>query len=130
MVSALFPDSKSVERAVGALRAEGILATRISITEPGGQAEPLAVEGADRHGIGTRLVARLLRRGHAHEQPLRSADHVAAVGWLVSVLVQSEVEEREARTLLISAGADEISSAADGKMIRVAPQELVAPAGR
>jgi hypothetical protein len=39
--------------------------------------------------------------------------------WLVSAVIRNDADDADARNLLVTAGAEEISGVADGKMITV-----------
>jgi hypothetical protein len=115
-VSGLFTDYERAESAVGAIRADGIDAARITVVSPDGTTPDAGVHAG--HGIGKWLAAHL-QRGHAHEQAQEVTDHVATGGWLVRVNVRTDEEDRSVRTLFVTAGSKEISSLADGTMVPV-----------
>ena len=118
-VSGLFVDGGQVDSAVGALRDDGFEAARISVVSPDGLAENVAGNQAECHGIGAWLVDHLLRLGHPHDMARRMHDEVAGGRWLVTVAIQTDVEDGSARNLLVRAGAEQISSVTGGTMIQV-----------
>lgn len=118
-VSGLFVDGVQVDSAIGALRADGIEAARITVASPDGfNGEG---ERKDHHGIDTWLIEHLPRHGHSRDQVRRYEGHAAAGGWLVRVTIRTVEEDRSVRNLLVTAGAKEISGVVDGTMIPIDP---------
>jgi hypothetical protein len=122
-VSGLFLDKQHVDSAVGALRASGLVAARITVFSPEGQRLSVGEAAHERQSIAAWFAEHLVRRGHPHPQEEASAAPAATGGWLVRVDVASVAEERDVRTTLMAAGATEMSSATDGKMIPVQQPE-------
>jgi hypothetical protein len=116
--------SESRDGAVGALRAEGIEAARITVAAPDGfNGEG---ESEEHHEVDRWLIEHLLRHGHSEEQAQSYERRGAAGDWLVRVMIRMEEEDRSVRNLLVTAGAKEISGLTDGTMI---PINLQAGAG-
>jgi hypothetical protein len=116
-VRALFSGHEQVDNVIGALRTDGVDSSQISVTAPDGTVSE--TEAAEHHGFGANLLEHLRRHNHAAEQAQPTPDHTPAAGWLVSVTVRSEAEDRSARNLFIRAGATAISSATDGHMVPI-----------
>ena len=61
-----------------------------------------------------------MHHGHPRAQAEEYHDSVAHEGrWLVAAAIQNDVEDADARNLMVTAGAERISSAVDGQMILV-----------
>jgi hypothetical protein len=114
---AVFTDRGKVENAIGALRADGIDPKRITVTSPNG--EVLGAVPHESHGIGGWFALHVRHHAPAQEQAEPASVAGAAVGWLVTVSVRTEEEDRSARNLLVTAGAEEISSLDSDKMVRL-----------
>jgi hypothetical protein len=120
-VTGLFATREQVDSVDGALRDAGLEPERITIVGPDGQVVRLPSPAQGRQGLGTWLVEHLVRHGHPQAQAEVYHDSIAHEGrWLVSAAIQNDVEEADARNLMVTAGAGEISSVADGKMVTVA----------
>ena len=132
-VTGLFTDQRHMDHLVGALIDAGFSAERITAVAPDDQtpgAPPPEDGTPDRgHGIGAWLAAHLRQRGLPHEHAQQYQERVAQGRRLVSVTVTTDAEDEEARSLMVDIGAEEISSAADGTMVRVhrAPPSDAAP---
>ena len=114
-VVGLFEHSAAVENALGAFRSAGYSNRVLRVTKPGEVAIFEGTEATEHHGgwLREHLPHRSHAPGHVH------ADHLAEGPQLLTVHVGSELEERDARTLLITAGALQISNATDGTMVPV-----------
>lgn len=122
-VTGLFADQRHVDQIVGALIVAGFDAARISAVSADDQTAeagtPEEQTTARRAGIGAWLVEHLRQRGLSHEHAQRYQQHVTQGHRLVSVVVTTDAEDEEVRSLMVDIGAEEISSAADGTMRRV-----------
>lgn len=116
-VSGLFADQGRVDSIYGALRDAGFEPERITIVSPDGAAVS-SVEPV-KHGLGNWLIDHLRRHGHPQEHAQELHDQVAQGGWLVSVTPRNDEEDGDARNLMVTAGAQQISSVADGKMLTI-----------
>lgn len=116
-VRARFVEHQQVDNVIGALRTDGVDSSQISVTAPDGTVA--GMDAAEHHGFGAHLLEHLRRHNQAAEPAHPAADIAPAAGWLVSVIVRSEAEDRSARNLFIRAGATAISSATDGKMVPI-----------
>ena len=117
-VTGLFATRELVDSLDGALRDTGFEAGRITIVGPEGK--PIRLPGMETHGLGAWLVEHLVHRGHPATQAQEYHDSVAHEGrWLVSVDIRDDVEDSNARNLMVRSGADEISSVSDGHMLKV-----------
>ena len=116
-VSGLFTEQGRVDSVYGALRDAGFEPERITIVTPDGAAVS-SVEPV-KHGLGSWLIDHLRRRGQPQEHAQELHDQVAQGGWLVTVTPRSDGEDDDARNLMVTAGAQQISSAADGKMLTI-----------
>ncbi len=118
-VSGAFAEYGLVDRVVGALREASFRAERIGVIGPDGR--PVSVAGSQPgpHGVGSWLMGHFRHReqAQAEQEPYRG--RIPEGHWVVTVTVESDVEDRDARTLLVSAGADAISSLADGMLVSV-----------
>jgi hypothetical protein len=119
---AVFTDRGKVEDAIGALRADGVDPKRITVTSRNG--EVIGAVLHESHGIGGWFAQHLRHHDPAQEQAQPAPNVDAADGWLVTVTVRSAEEDRSARNLLVTAGAEEISSLDGDKMVRLAPPEV------
>ena len=122
-VTGLFVDQRQVDRIVGALVDAGFDAAQISVAAPdgsvsgdGGRANTGADQTASVGGIGIWLARHLEGRGLAREHAGRYQARVAAGRHLLSVVVDTDAQDEEARSLMVDTGAEEISSAADGTL--------------
>jgi hypothetical protein len=119
-VTGLFATREQVDSADGALRTAGIAAERITIVGPAGEVVRVPGQEPGRHGLGAWLVEHLMHRGHPQAQAQEYHDSIAHEGrWLVSATILTDAEDADARNLMVRAGAEQISSAADGSMIPV-----------
>jgi hypothetical protein len=119
-VTGLFAAREQVDSVHGALRDAGFEPERITIVDPNGQLTQLPGRTEGRQGIGAWLVEHLVHHGHPRAQAQAYHDSIAHEGrWLVSAAIQSDVEDADARNLMVTAGAQEISSVADGTMVIV-----------
>ena len=118
-VSGVFTDRQHVDSVIGALREASFEAERIGVVGPDGRLMAIESHTEDRQGIGSWLMGHLLQREHPHAAPERYQGRIPEGRWMVTVAVQTDVEDRDARTLIVSAGAEEISSAADGALVAV-----------
>jgi hypothetical protein len=119
-VSGLFATWEQVDSVEGALRDAGIEPERITIVGPDGQMVRISGETQGHRGLGTWLVEHLMHRGHPQAQAQEYHDSIAHEGrWLVSAAIHNDAEDADARNLMVTAGAEQISSAADGTMIVV-----------
>jgi hypothetical protein len=116
-VSGLFMDKEHAQSAVGALRADGIDAKRITLASPEGTV--VGGETQESHGIGGWFAEHLLHRTHSQEQAQQVKEQVTAAGWLVTVSIRTDEEDRSARNVFVTAGATELSSLAEGTMVPV-----------
>jgi len=119
-VTGLFTTQAQIDRVEGALRDAGFEPERITVVGPDGQVVrgPGQVQG--RSGLGTWLVEHLIYRGHPPAQAQAYHDTIAHDGrWLVSAAIQTDAEDEDARNLMVSIGATEISRVADGTMVAV-----------
>jgi hypothetical protein len=121
-VSGAFEDAKRADGAVGALRTARFKPSQISVVSADYPA-PDSGHGDDRGEGGLRpwLVTHLTRRGAPQEHAERYHQIVIEGRVLVSVAIESDEQAEEARNLLVSAGADEISREADGPMMSLHP---------
>ena len=121
-VTGLFMDQRHVDRFRGALIDAGFDAAQISVATPDGLVSALGdgatgdAPPATGRGIGAWLRRHLEGRGLAPEHAERYQAAVAAGRHLVSVAVDTDAQDEEARSLMVDTGAEEISSAADGMM--------------
>jgi hypothetical protein len=119
-VTGLFATAEQVNRLDGALRDAGFEAERITIMDPAGQRARIPGQAQERQGPGAWLVEHLVRHGQPRDQAQAYCDRVAHDGrWLVSADIRNDSEEADARNLMVTVGAEEISSAADGSMVMV-----------
>ena len=119
-VTGLFATWEQVDSVHGALRDAGFEPERITTVGPDGQMVRFPGQTTGRQSLGTWLVEHLVHRGHPRAQAEAYYDRIAHDGrWLVSAAIQSDVEDADARNLMVTAGAEEISSAADGTMVTV-----------
>jgi hypothetical protein len=119
-VTGLFEHQVQVASVVGALRDAGIPTDRISVVNPDDPAPGGEAATAPAHsGVGTWLVDHLVHRGVSHAHAQRYQKEVAEGRRLVTVTVITDGEDADARNLMVTAGADEISSAQDGHMIPI-----------
>jgi hypothetical protein len=119
-VSGLFATWAQVDSVDGALRDAGFHPDRITIVGPDGQVTRLPGEAQGSRGLGRWLVEHLVRHGHPQAKAQAYHDSIAHEGrWLVSAVIQTDSEDADARNLMVTAGAAEISSVADGKMVAV-----------
>lgn len=119
-VAGLFATRTQVESVDGALRDAGFEPERITIVGPDGQVLRLPGPAPEHHGLGARLVEHLVHHGHPRAQAEEYHDSVAHEGrWLVAAAIQNDVEDADARNLMVTAGAEQISSAVDGQMIMI-----------
>ena len=120
-VSGLFEHQAQVDSVVGALRDAGLETNQISVVDPDAppaEAAPLASEHP-RGRLSGWVATHLRHRGVADDHAQRLGDRVADGRRLVNVAVTSDSQDDDARNLMVTAGAEEISSAADGKMIHI-----------
>jgi hypothetical protein len=114
--SIIFNHAKHADGAIGALRTASFRSDQISAVSAD---HPPAAAGESQDGSGLChwLASHLTRHGLEHEQ----AEHYHAIMLegrvLVTMAVESDEQAEEARNLLESAGAAEISRAADGTML-------------
>ncbi|HWE61220.1 MAG TPA: hypothetical protein VHB98_05875 [Chloroflexota bacterium] len=119
-VTGLFAARGQVDSVDGALRDAGFAPERITIVGPDGQVAPAPGGATARRGVGNWLVEHLVHRGHPQALAEQYHDSIAHEGrWLVAVTIQTDVEDADARNLMVRVGADEISSVADGSMVKV-----------
>jgi hypothetical protein len=119
-VTGLFATEQQVESAYGALRDAGFEPERITTVGPDGQVVRLSGQPQVRQGLGAWLIAHLVHHGHPQAQAQAYHDSIAHEGrWLVSAAIRTDSEDADARNLLVTAGAAELSSVADGKMVTV-----------
>jgi hypothetical protein len=119
-ITGLFATDEQVDRVDGAMRDAGFDAERITIVGPDGQNVRISGQAQERHGLGAWLVEHLVHQGQPQAQAQALCDRVAHEGrWLVSVDIRNDTEEADARNLMVTVGATEISSAADGTMVAV-----------
>jgi hypothetical protein len=122
-VSALFEHQAQVDGVVGALRNAGIESSQISVVSPDSQQATapttLPAEVHTRHGVGAWLLDHLIHRGVPHDHAQHLHDQVAEGRRLVTIVVNSDAQNDDARNLLVRAGALQISNASDGKMVDV-----------
>jgi hypothetical protein len=119
-VSGLFATREQVDSAEGGLRDAGFEPERITVVGPDGQVVRLAGQVEGPRGLGAWLVEHLVRHGHPQATAQAYHDSIAQLGrWLVSAAIRTESEDADARNLLVRAGAQEISSVADGSMVAV-----------
>ena len=119
-VTGLFATWEQVDSIDGALRDAGFEPERITIVSPDGKVMRLPGRGQGRYGLGAWLVEHLVHHGHPRAQAQEYHDSIAHEGrWLVSAAIQNDAEDADARNLLVTAGAEEISSVADGTMVKV-----------
>jgi hypothetical protein len=119
-VTGLFATREQVDSLDGALRTAGLEPERITIVAPGGQVVRVPGPSEVRQGLGTWLAKRLHRHERAQDQVQTYPDTIAHEGrWLVSADIRSDGEEADARNLMVTAGAEQISSAIDGTMVAV-----------
>ena len=125
-VSGLFEHQAQVDSVVGALRDAGLETAQISIIDPDA---PPPEEAADtlarvpgehpRNRLSSWVATHLRHRGVADDHAERLGERVAGGRRLVNVAVTSDAQDDDARNLMVTAGAEEISSATDGKMIHI-----------
>jgi hypothetical protein len=61
-----------------------------------------------------------VRHGHPHAKAQAYHDSIAQEGrWLLSAAIRTDSEDADVRNLLVRAGAQEISSVANGTMVAV-----------
>jgi hypothetical protein len=119
-ITGLFATEAQVSSVHGALRDAGFEPERITAVGPTGQVLRLPDEARERQGIGTWLVAHLVHRGHPQAQAQAYHDIIAHEGrWLVSAEIRNDEEDADARNLMVTAGATEISAVADGAMVAI-----------
>jgi hypothetical protein len=122
-VSGLFTTWEQVDSVEGALRDAGFEPERITVVGPDGQVTRLPGQAQESRGLGNWLVQHLVRHGHPQSKAQEYHDSIAHQGrWLVSAAIRTDGEDADARNLLVRAGAEEISSVADGTMVAVARQ--------
>jgi hypothetical protein len=116
-VTGLFADKTHTDHILGALTDAGFDPARISVTSPDGAADAPAQAPVSSHsGIGSWLIDHLRGRGVSNDHAKSYQQRVSEGRHLVSVEVINDTEDGEARGLMVSIGAEEISSAADGTM--------------
>jgi hypothetical protein len=125
-VVGLFENRTQVDSVVGALRDAGFEPDEITVAPADGQggaveATTPPVEAATPQGLRAWLTTHLVRRGVPHTNAQQYGDRVAEGRLLVTVAVSNDAQDADARNLLVTAGAGEISSAADGHMIAIRP---------
>jgi hypothetical protein len=108
-----------VDSVIGALREASFEPERIGVVGPDGRPAPVAGGTPERHGVGPWLAGHLWHRGHVHPEQEPYRGPISQGRWVVTVTVQSDVEDRDARNLLVSAGAEAISSMSDGTLVSV-----------
>ena len=119
-VTGLFATREQVDSVDGALRAAGLEPERITIVAPGGQVVRVSGPPVVRRGLGTWLAKRLNHRERPQVQAPVYEDTVEHEGrWLVSADIRTDGEDADARNLMVTAGAEQISSAVDGTMVVV-----------
>lgn len=119
-VTGLFATWDQVASVDGALRDAGIASDKIIIVGPDGQMARIPSQARERPGVGAWLVQHLVRQGHPQVQAQIYHDTIVHEGrWLVSAVTQNDAEDADARNLMVTAGASEISSVADGTMVRI-----------
>jgi hypothetical protein len=122
-VTGIFATWEQVDSVDGALRDAGLEPERITIVGPNGKVARVAVQEQWWHGLGTWLVEHLVRQGHPQAKAQEYHDTIAHEGrWLVSAAIRTDNEDADARNLMVRAGAQDISSVADGTMVKV-PQQ-------
>jgi hypothetical protein len=116
-VTGLFTDKAHTDHILGALNDAGFDPARISVASPDGAASGPAQSAAAGHsGIGSWLSDHLRGRGVSSDHARRYQQQVTEGQHLVSVEVTTDAEDEEARGLMVTIGATQISSAADGTM--------------
>lgn len=119
-VTGLFATRGQVDSVDGALRDAGFEPERITLVGPDGQIVQAPDATQARRDLGVWLIEHLMHRGHPATQAQQYHDSVAHEGrWLVLATVETDTEDRDARNVMVAVGAEEISSAANGKMIHV-----------
>jgi hypothetical protein len=119
-VTGLFAAEGQLDSAYGALRVAGFEPTRITIASPAGQAVQLPDQPHERRHVGAWLVEHLVHHGHPAAQAQAYHDSVAHEGlWLLSVTIGNDEEDADARNSMVTAGVEQISAAADGKMVSI-----------
>jgi hypothetical protein len=119
-ITGLFATKRQVDSVDGALRDAGFESERITIMGPDGQVVGALGAARVRRGAGAWLVEHLVHRGHPAAQAQQYRDSIAHEGrWLVTATIGNDAEDADARNLMVTGGANEISSVTDGKMVSV-----------
>lgn len=118
-VSGTFADREHVDSVLGALREASFQPGQLVVIGPDGRSAAMTSEVHEGHGVGSWLKGHLPHRGSPPAQPEQDGGLVPGGHWLVTVTIETDAEERDARTLLVSAGAQAISNVADGNLVAV-----------
>ena len=116
-VTGLFEHKLQIDSVIGALRDAGFTNEAITVAVPGDAAAPAAQTTPARRTVGGWLGEHLVHRGLPHEKAQQYQRDVTEGRHLVTVTVTTDMEDSDARNLIVTAGATEISSASDGKLI-------------
>jgi hypothetical protein len=116
-VTGLFEHKEQIDSVIGALRDAGFTNEAITVVVPGEAAA--TTEAPARRTVGGWLVEHLVHRGLPHEKARQYQQDITEGRHLVNVTVTTDTEDSDARNLIVTAGATEISSASDGKFVPV-----------